>query len=269
MDTIRSLALLLAVGYLAVVLLLAFFQRHLQYFPDRGRVVPVDVGLEGVEEITLSTTDGETLIAWHAAAPPGRPTIVYFPGNGGAFWHRADRLALFRATGFGVFGLNYRGYGGSTGTPTEAGLIADALAAVDHLEGSGIDRDHLVYFGESLGSGVAVQAAAARPPGGMVLEAPFTSAADVAARVYWWLPARLLMKDRFDSMAVIDRIVTPLAIIHGDRDDIVPIDLGRRLFAAANEPKRLFVLAGQGHNAALDPAVWRDVVAFLEKASSR
>lgn len=165
MDTARSLALLIAAGYLAVVLLLAVFQRHLQYFPDRGRVSPVDAGLEGIEEIVLSTADGETLIAWHAAAPPGRPTIVYFPGNGGALWHRTDRIALFRKTGFGVLGLNYRGYGGSTGSPSEDGLIADGLAATDHMEGRGVDRGSLIYFGESLGSGVAVQVAVARPPG--------------------------------------------------------------------------------------------------------
>lgn len=267
MDTIRIMAVVAAVAYAVIVAALYLFQRNLQYFPDTTRLAPADAGLDGVEEIALSTADGETLIAWHAPAPPGRPTIVYFHGNGGALWHRSDRLALFRRTGFGVFGLNYRGYGGSSGSPSEPGLIADALTAIDHLEGLGVDRARLVYFGESLGSGVAVQAAVARPPGAVVLEAPFSSAADVAARVYWWLPARHLMKDRFDSLAMIGKVVAPLAVIHGDRDDVVPIDLGRRLLAAANEPKRLFVLAGQGHNAPLEPSLWDEVVEFLEGAA--
>jgi uncharacterized protein len=255
------------VAYAVIVAAVYLFQRNLQYFPDTMRPTPADAGLEGFEEIVLPTADGETLVAWHAPAPPGRPTIVYFHGNGGALWHRSDRFSLFRRTGFGVFGLNYRGYGGSSGSPSETGLIADALTAIDHLESLGVDRTRLVYFGESLGSGVAVQAAVARPPRAVVLEAPFSSAADVAARVYWWLPARLLMKDRFDSLAVVGKVEAPLAVIHGDRDDIVPIDLGRRLLAAANDPKRLFLLAGKGHNTPLEPSVWDEVVEFLESAA--
>lgn len=267
MEFVRTLTIAIAIVYVAVVALLYLFQRQLQYFPDTRRIVPADIGLDGVDEVTIPTADGETLVAWHAPAPPGRPTIVYFPGNAGAFWSRADRLALFRATGFGVLGLNYRGYGGSTGSPSEGGLVADAAAAIRHLQTSGVPPQRLIYFGESLGSGVAVRAAVAHPPAAVVLEAPFSSAADVAAGVYWWLPARLLMKDRFESIAVIEGIKAPLAIIHGDRDEVVPIGLGRKLFAAAGEPKRLFVLAGQGHNALLEPAVWRDVVGFLERSA--
>lgn len=264
MDTVRTALVTAVLVYAAVLGALYVFQRSLQYFPDTRRIAPPAAGLAGVEEVAIETADGETLVAWYAPAPPGRPTIVYFHGNGGALWARADRVALFSETGFGVLLLSYRGYGGSTGSPTEAGLFADARAAVAFLAGRGAAPASLIYYGESLGSGVAVRMAADHPPAGLVLEAPFTSAADVAAGIYWWLPVRLLMKDQFDSLSLIRRVNAPLAVIHGDRDAVVPFVLGKRLFEAANDPKTFIVLEGQGHNAPLEPAVWEKARTFLE-----
>lgn len=264
---IRTLLVGALIGYLAIAAVLYLFQRRLQYFPDTQRISPAAAGLAGFDEISLATPDGETLLAWHAPAPSGKRTIVYFHGNGGALQHRADRARLFRRSGYGMLLLSYRGYGGSTGVPTEKGLAIDALTAIDHLAGLGVDPSDLIYFGESIGAGVAVPAAVARPPAGVVLEAPFTSALDVAKGVYWWLPVGLLMKDRFESDALIGRVHAPLAIIHGDRDTVVPIGLGHRLYEAANEPKIMIVQEGRGHNTPLDPEVWRRIESFL--ASSR
>lgn len=263
---LKTLLIGAATGYVVILAVLFIFQRNLQYFPDSRRIAPEAAGLAGVAEVELRTADGETLVAWYAPAPPDRPTVVYFHGNGGALWARSDRVRLFRETGYGVLMVSYRGYGGSTGSPTERGLVKDAAAAIGFLTGRGIALSQLILYGESLGTGVAVLAAAEHPPGAIVLESPFTSAADVAAGVYWWLPVRWLMKDRFESISVIGRITAPIVVIHGDRDEVVPLDLGKRLFAAANEPKAFFVREGHGHNAPLDPDLWRRAGAFIERA---
>src|SRR5262249_39306345 len=145
-------------------------------------------GLQGVEDVELTSTDGETLQAWYSPAQAGRATILYFHGNGGEIADRPERFTAYQAQGFGAFFLSYRGYGASTGSPSEQGLINDARAAYDWLMAKGIDPGELMLVGESLGSGVAVQLAAERRVRALALEAPFASAVDVAAAAYWWLP---------------------------------------------------------------------------------
>ena len=175
--------------------------------------------------------------------PPrgAKPVVIYFQGNAGGLNLRADRFRWLTGDGFGLFALSYRGYGGSTGKPTEAGMLLDAAAAYEFAAAVYPAR-RIVVWGESLGTGVAVALAATKPIGRLVLEAPFTSAADVGARVYWFLPVRLLMKDPFRSDQRIGQVTAPLLVVHGERDQVVPIALGERLFALANEPKR-FVLS--------------------------
>ena len=194
----------------------------------------------------LDTADGEKVIVWHLPPRGEMPVVLYFHGNGGALRYRVDRFRALTADGTGLVALSYRGYGGSTGSPTEAGLIADAEAAYA-FAAAHYPAERIVLFGESLGSGVAVALAATHKIGRLVLEAPFTSAADVGAQVYWFLPVRLLMKDPFRSDARIGKVTAPLLILHGARDNVVPIALGERLFALANEPKRFVRFADGGH----------------------
>lgn len=188
------------------------------------------------------------------------------PGTGG---HRADVLERLQALGYGVFVLDYRGYGGSEGSPSEDGLYSDAEAARAWLLERG--RARLVYHAESLGTGVAVELARRHPPEGLVLEAAFDSAAAVAKTVYPFLPVDLLMKDRFDSDAKIGELQCPLLMLHGTRDQVVPFELGERLFALAPQPKRFVRLEGAGHN---DPrwvtgkVYWAAGEAFLAEVSS-
>jgi len=260
---IVKFALTAAAVYALVVAGAYLLQRQLMYHPDRTRVAPVVLGLDGVEEVVLQRPAGVDLIAWFAAPQDGRPTIVFFHGNAGSVASRAARVAYWAGRGHGVFFMNYRGYGGSGGSPSEADNVADAIAALDYLAERGIAAERTVVYGESLGSSVAVQVAAQRPVAAVVLEAPFTSATDVAAGVYPFLPVRLLLKDRYNSMALIEDIDVPLLIVHGRGDRIVPFAHGERLFARAREPKTFFAVPDAAHNDLDRPDIRERVAAFL------
>ena len=195
----------------------------------------------------LDTADGEKVIVWYVPPKADKPLVLYFHGNGGALRIAPIASARSPSDGYGLVALSYRGYGGSTGSPSETGLIADAEAAYA-FAAARMPPQRIVLFGESLGTGVAVALAATHRIGGLVLEAPFTSAADVGARAYWFLPVRLLMKDPFHSDARIGKVTVPLLILHGVRDGVVPIALGERLFSLANEPKRFLRFADGAHN---------------------
>jgi fermentation-respiration switch protein FrsA (DUF1100 family) len=246
MASLKSVLLFVVLGYVALVALMYVAQRYIMYFPERTRTPPAAAGLAGAEEIVLDTADGERVIAWHIAARGDKPVVLYFHGNGGSLRLRVDRFRTLTADGTGLLALSYRGYGGSSGSPSEAGLIADALAAYN-FAAARYPTERIALWGESLGSGVAVALAAEHPVGRLVLEAPFTSAADVGAAAYWFVPVRLLMKDQFRSDLRIGKITAPVLILHGDRDAVVPFALGERLYALINAPKRFARFAGGEH----------------------
>lgn len=236
----------LSTGYVALVALMYVTQRGLMYFPEAFRTSPGDAGLADAEEITLDSADGARVIVWHIRPRVDRPVWLYFHGNGGALRYRVDRFRELTAQGEGLVALSYRGYAGSTGRPTEAGLIADAGAAYDFaVQRYGAGR--IVLWGESLGSGVAVALAAERPVSRIVLEAPFLSAVDIAAGVYPYLPVRWLMKDQFRSDLRVAKVTAPVLVLHGDRDDVVPIVSGQLLYKLIPSPKRFVRLPGGGH----------------------
>lgn len=253
------------VVYAAAVSGLFLLQRDLQYFPSRADPSPAEAGLAGVERIALPTADGETVILWFAAPETGRPTVLFLHGNAGSIADRADRVRFYRDLGFGTAFLSWRGYGGSSGRPTEAGLIADGASALAFLVAQGIPAERIALVGESLGSGVAVQLAARYQVGALVLEAPFTAASDIAARAYPWVPVRLLMKDQFLLRNHIAVVTAPLLVLHGERDTIVPFALGRALFAKAAGDKTFTSLGPVGHEALFDPATWAAGVTFIDQ----
>jgi uncharacterized protein len=253
-----------AVLYGAALSGLYVLQRDLQYFPSRQDPAPDALGLRGVERLTLATPDGETLVLWFSPALAGRPTVLFLHGNAGSIADRADRLAFYQARGLGAAFLSWRGYGGSTGHPTERGLLTDARTALTSLSGLGIPPDQIVVLGESLGTGVAVQLAAETRVGAVVLEAPFTSAADVAQLTYPWVPVGLLMKDQYRSLDHIADLGAPLLILHGTADRVIPFALGQRLFALARDPKTFLTLGPVGHEALSDPATWAKGVDFID-----
>jgi fermentation-respiration switch protein FrsA (DUF1100 family) len=227
---------------------LYLFQRSLLYMPDPARPQLGPLAGLGYREVTLTTADGLALLSWYRPARDGNPVVAYFHGNGGNLGYRTNRMVRFAEAGLGVLMLEYRGFGGNPGAPSETGLYADAAAALDFLSRQeGIPASRLVLYGESLGSGVAAHMAAGRQIAALILEAPFTRLADAAAYHYPYVPVSLLLRDRFDSVSAIGRVTAPILILHGEHDPVIPVRLGHALFAAAPEPKEGWFSPQAGH----------------------
>jgi fermentation-respiration switch protein FrsA (DUF1100 family) len=248
MQLIIKAALALFALYALVAFAAFLFQRRLTYFPDPQRTSPVSFNLAGVEERIVATSDGEQLVTWFAPAAAGRPTILYYHGNAGNLANRSERVRRLVARGYGVLFMSYRGYSGSTGSPSEAANIADAKLAYDVLRKAGVAADDIIVYGESLGTGVAVQVAAEKQVGGLVLDAPYTSIVDVAEVSYPYLPVRPFMFDRYETMQYLPRVTAPLLVLHGERDRVVPVAMGKAVYAAANAPKEIATFPGAGHS---------------------
>jgi fermentation-respiration switch protein FrsA (DUF1100 family) len=260
--------LILVLGYGGIVALVYFGQRALQYFPEKFHTAPAAVGLRQAEETAVGTSDGERVIIWHIPPQQQKPVVLYFHGNGGSLAWRVERFRALTATGFGLVALSYRGYGGSSGRPTQTGLVADAVAAYAFTAERYPTR-RIALWGESIGSGVAVAVAAAKPVLAVVLESAFTSAADVGAAVYWYLPVRLLMKDQFRSDLVIEKVTAPVLMLHGDRDAVVPIMLGEHLYSLIKARKRFLRFPGAGHNDLGTHGAVAEAIRFLEEEVGR
>lgn len=248
MKLIRRLAFAGLILYLAILGLLYVRQRDLMYPRNPARAETAGVNLPGLEETTLTTSDGERLVAWVVPPRDGKPVLLFFHGNAGNF-SRPIRQARFRALtedGTGLFAVNYRGYGGSTGLPTEAGLLLDARAAYAAAVAR-FGAGRLIGYGESLGTGVVLKLAAEQPLPAVILEAPYLSTAAVAQLAYPFVPIALLMKDQFRSDEVIGKVKAPLLVLHGERDGVIPFAQGQALFALANPPKR-FIRFPEGNH---------------------
>lgn len=265
--------LISAVTVYAVILLLVFlFQSRLVYFPEVGRALvatPRAMGLD-FEEVRLAA-DGATLHGWWVPANAPRGAVLVLHGNAGNISHRLEYLAMFNRLGYATLIIDYRGYGKSSGTPSEDGTYRDGEAAWRHLiEARKLLPQDIVLFGESLGGGVATWLALEHPPRALVLASTFTSAPDLGAQVYPWLPVRWLARIEYNNLERIPRIAAPVLIAHSKGDDIIPFSHGQALFGAAREPKQFLELRG-GHN---DGFIFmreewvREVGAFLERVSA-
>jgi fermentation-respiration switch protein FrsA (DUF1100 family) len=195
----------------------------------------------------LTTSDGERVIAWHVPAKPDHPIVLYFHGNGDYLAGFFDRFREIIADGTGIVALSYRGYAGSSGRPSEQGLRQDAAAAYAFTSAR-YSADRIVVWGFSLGTGVAVALAAEHPVGKLILEAPYTSIADLAAATFRLTPVRWLIRDPFHSDQRIARVTAPLVVMHGARDPTIPVAFGERLFKLAHEPKQFVRFPEAGHN---------------------
>jgi hypothetical protein len=223
-------------------------QRSFIYpIPSAIRTSPKAAGFAQAEENVLTTPDGERVIVWHVAPRPGRCVVIYFPGNGDTLAGSADRFEEITSDGTGLVALSYRGYAGSSGSPSEQGLLQDAAIAYAFTSAL-YQPSRIVLWGFSLGTGIAVAVAAEHPVGGLILEAPYTSIADIAAAAFPFLPARYLLKDTFHSDQRIARVQAPLLVMHGGRDGTIPIAYGEQLFALAHEPKKFVRFDEGGHD---------------------
>lgn len=254
--------LIIAVAcYLAAGTYMYVFQRSFLFLPSGSLARPSERGLDSVQLVEVIAKDGVSLSAWQAKAKGEKPTILYFHGNGGNLSSRSKRFDKIVEAGFGLFALSYRGYAGSGGTPSEQALIADGLIVFDKLS---TQTSQIVIYGESLGAAIAVAVAAEREAAAVILESPFSAAVDIARDRYGWLPVEFLMKDPFRSRDRIGKVRSPLLIVHGDADEIIPIIQGRDLFLHAQEPKKMTVFAGARHGDLWDRGMWPAVTEFLD-----
>jgi uncharacterized protein len=248
-----SLVVTLVIGVLTAMLWA--LQRQLIYHPDPTPVPPAADVIAGARDVTLHTTDKLELHAWFVPAvqegPGSGMAVLFAPGNGGNRLSRASFAVELRRRGFAVLLMDYRGYGGNPGAPSEDGLAADALAAVAALDHLGYPPERTIYFGESLGTGVVAALQQQRPPAGIVLRSPFTDLADVGERHYPWLPVRLLLSDRFPVLEPMQTSSVPVTVVYGGRDSVVPTELSRRVAEGAASLVEELVFKGADHNDAV------------------
>lgn len=259
MKRMLTLAATVLLAYGVVLLLIYAMQDRLVYFPLRDlAATPRTIGLD-YEDVRITTEDGVRLHGWFVPTLSARATLVHFHGNGGNISHRLERIALFHKLGVNVFIFDYRGYGQSEGRPSEQGTYRDADAVWRYLtETRGLAPASVILHGESLGGAVAAWLAAETAPGGLIVESSFTSASDLGAEVYPWLPVRWLARYVYPTMEYLARVRAPVLIVHSRDDDIVPFHHGRQLYAAAPAPKQFLEIRG-GHNDGL----WADDAQYL------
>lgn len=249
-ETLPRWITVLVAGLLVAVAVIWIAQRRLIYFPIQAVPDPETIQ-PGIEEVTYATEDGLTLSAWWvpAAGSMNAGTVVVFNGNAGNRSHRAPLAAALSHAGYAVLLVDYRGYGGNPGSPSEDGLALDARAALHYVSSRpDFDPDRLVYFGESLGGAVALGLAQHREPAALVLRSPFTSLPDIASVHYPYLPTSLLLWDRYPSQQMIRGMGSPLLVIAGSSDTIVPVEQSTELYQAAPGSKHLVIIDGADHN---------------------
>ncbi|MBL4589053.1 MAG: alpha/beta hydrolase [Alphaproteobacteria bacterium] len=259
--------LVIALVYVCALAFMYFNQRSMLYYPDKSQPNPVAMGVNNVEIARVQTEDGLTLEGWYfAPSDSKKPVIVLFHGNAGNFAHRGYKASYYMNEGYGVLLAEYRGYGGNPGTPTEQGLYKDARAYLDWLKTkNNMADENIVIYGESIGTGVAVQMATEYNVKAVILEAAYSSTVDIAKNIYGFLPIKLLMKDQFLSVENIYNVHAPLLLVHGDKDITIPIALSRKLFDAANEPKTFINIPDAGHNNLYDHGAHKYILKFLKK----
>jgi fermentation-respiration switch protein FrsA (DUF1100 family) len=248
MTVLKWLLIAGAACYFGCVVLLYFAQRSILYpIPDKTRTSPAAAGFPEAEEHVLSTSDGEQLVAWHVPPRADNPVIIFFHGNGDILAWRVSWFREMTRDGNGLIAVSFRGYAGSSGSPSEAGLLKDAEAAYA-FAAQRYSPERIVVWGYSLGTGPAVALASNQRIGKMILEAPYTSIADVAAAAYPFAPVRWFIRDPFHSDQRIANVTVPVLVMHGERDRTIPIRFGERLYELARQPKQMVRFPEGGHD---------------------
>jgi uncharacterized protein len=265
-SKIKHLLLTLLTAYAVFCIALVLLQRNLMYFPDKTPFVPMEWQVPELQPIETKTTDGLTITSWYTPAQSSeKQTIIFTQGNAGHTGYRNYKIRPWIDAGYGVMMVGYRGFGANPGVPSEQGLYTDSRSVFDWLRAKGISGQNLIVYGESIGTGVAVQMATEYPASALILESPYTSTAEVGAWRYPFLPVYYLMRDRFESIKKIKNIHMPLLLIHGENDVVIPVRFGRELLAAANEPKQGVFMPGLGHSDIYDLTVREIIMRFMEK----
>lgn len=267
---IKNVLITVIALYIGILAYYTYNQRDILYHPTARYVSPLDAEASVLyEEFSVKTEDGLPLKGWYAPATRRNLTLVFFHGNADSVSNSAPVMQPYLEAGYGVVLAEYRGFSGQPGTPDESGLYRDGRAFISTLFDKGVDMNAVVFMGHSLGTGVAVQLAREFHPVGVVLFAPFLSAPKVAAKMFPYFPTEFLVFDRFANEDKVAGIQTPLLVLHGDRDKVVPLTQGQKLFDKAQEPKRMEILSGFGHSDLFDEAAPTvlDWLPTLEKKS--
>lgn len=249
MDIFITSGIIVIAVYGLMAAYLYLNQRNILYVPAREMVEPHHYGLSDTTEVKLKGKDGIAVTAWFTPPTEDNNTVmIYFHGNAGNLADRTEKLKSFINTGMGVLALSYRGYGSSDGSPSEQGIYNDARATLAYAQELGFDLKNTLIYGESLGTGVAIQMATEYNVMAIVLEAPYTSIAARGKERYPFMPIDLLLKDKFDSLSKIKSVHVPVLIFHGYLDEVMPIHHGRRMLEAANDPKEARLFENKGHS---------------------
>lgn len=266
---VRAVGILLGILILlyALIVGVVFFKQREWLYPVIASSAAPDADGPAIQVVSIDTPDNERLVGWYLPPQPGQPTMLFFSGQGGGLSLQTGRWQRIARQGVGFLAIGYRGHDGSTGKPSETGLHTDARAAYDWLA-KRTSSDQIVIHGFSLGSGVAARLAIERPAKALILEAPYTSTADVAAKAWPWLPVNLLMLDQYRSRDIIDQVAMPILIVHGDRDVVIPFSQGRLLFDLAGSPKRMVQMIGSNHSTLTRDGLYDHVWRFLDLPAS-
>jgi len=265
MRLLLNISILAVAVYCGLVLLLYIFQRNLLYYPSTKNPKPSDYGISEMSLVEIITSDGLKLDAWFRAAEEGKQTILYLHGNAGHLGHRSIKVKKYLDAGFGLLLLGYRGYGGNSGKPSEKKLYIDGRAALHFLIKYQVPLSKTIIYGESLGTGVAVEIARNLQINCLVLEAPFSSMTDVATHHFFYLPTRFLLKDHYNSIGKINEIIAPIFFVHGEMDTVVPWEFGKRLYDAAPQPKELLLIENANHNNLYEFGASNAIIKFIER----
>lgn len=240
-------------------------QSRVIYRSSQAGARPEEVGLDHVEQLTLTAPDDTRIIAWHLQPAPGMPTLLYFHGNFCNLVNRKDRIKQFQRDGYGVFMIAFRGYSVTPGEASEVNHVQDAELAYDYLVNNGVKPSSIVIYGESLGAAVATQIAKDKEAAVLILESPFTSLLDLMKRLFPFLSLEHYLNDRYETEKHIAQVSTPVMIIHSLHDELIPFEFGQKVFAAAGRPKALQVMENVGHRGIFRAGAWKYVRNFIEE----
>ena len=249
--------------YIIVGILLFFIQRKILFNKSNKPNKPEEYGLKEVKEVFIETSDNIKLISWFCSPKKNLPLLIYFHGNSFDIGERAYKIKRYIHKGWGVFLVAWRGYSGNRGIPTEKNLYIDGLAALNWVKNNtDYENSNIILYGESLGSGVAVELGLKSSFKSIILEAPFTSVGDIGQMKYPIYPVKYFTLDKFDNLSKIDKIVSPLLIIHGKKDEVVPYSHSLQLFEKAKNPKKHLCVDEAMHNNLYDYNIEKNVINF-------
>jgi fermentation-respiration switch protein FrsA (DUF1100 family) len=236
-KNLLKLVLIIFSLYLFVLVFLYFYQRNLLYHPNENNYSGDKISVK-IEKVKIRTSDNIELLGWyHEKNLKDYKTLVYFHGNAGSLENRIHKLNHFQDMNINFLIIAWRGFSGNNGKPTEQGLYEDGKSAIDWIIKKGVNEKNLILYGESLGTGVATHLAQKKNYAGIILETPFTSMIDTAKKFYPYIPVNLLLKDKFENYKKIKNINSPILVMHGEVDQIVPFSMGKKIYEIANEPK--------------------------------